>query len=172
MKTILLLGPSMESYYTTSGIVRIYIMSSLTSALTHWSLGTTNTALLGSSGILFSLIGMHCSASFQRTYTTNKSKNKDKDKGKEGAVGINQIPLLFVLTITIFLAEEIYLGVTASDGDNVSRLTHITGAVVGVIVAVYGKICDGDAREERRRRERSWWRRLFGGGGDGERKKK
>ena len=135
-KQILLLGPSMETHYGTAGMVKIYVLSSVTSAIVHWLFGGSSAALLGSSGVLFSLIGLHCCSTFIVT----------KNRG--------ELPVTFVIAICIFLGEEVFLGVTR--GDNVSRLTHVSGGIVGVAVGVLMKI------RESKEKNASFWTRWFG----------
>lgn len=134
LKNILLLGPTMEARHSTSSLLLIFLLSSFTSAIVHWVLSSPATALLGSSGLLFSLIGLHCSATLSAAPSS----------------GPRTLPLTFLLAIAVYFGEEVFLGV--SRGDNVSRLTHITGGLVGVFVGVGSKMAEARREEEKRRK--------------------
>lgn len=98
------------------------VLASVVCGILHWGLGRRDSLLMGSSGILFAFIGLHCCSAF---------RSIDSD-GKGYPI---RLPLTFLITVTIYVGEEVFRGFTSKD-DGVSRLTHVTGAAVGIAYAV------------------------------------
>jgi GlpG protein len=106
MAYILLLGPMLEEKYGWKDLLLVILVTALITGLIH-NLFSTNSMLLGASGVVFAFILLTSFTGF-----------------KEG-----EIPLTFILVAVIYLGEQIWDGVTVRD--NVSNLSHIIGGLVG-----------------------------------------
>mmetsp|Transcript_8770 Transcript_8770/g.18093 ORF Transcript_8770/g.18093 Transcript_8770/m.18093 type:complete len:211 (+) Transcript_8770:24-656(+) len=114
-KMILLLGAPVEGHFGSRIMAWLCFLTSVVCALFHWCM-TTNKALMGASGILYMLIGLH----------TVSGAGGVEIVGK----GV-KVPVTFVLVCVMFLAEEVWL--VGTRDDQVSHLTHVVGGVVGVV---------------------------------------
>ena len=114
MSLFLLLGPGIEERYGSRNFLEMILITALVSGLVFIAF-SSNSALLGASGLVFMMI-----------IVTSSSCWKD-----------GKIPLTMILVILIYLGEEIYTGVTATD--NISQLTHIVGGVCGVLFGLFYK---------------------------------
>ena len=111
MMIFLLVGPLLEEKYGSKRLIEIISLVSVITGLIHILL-SPNTGLLGASGVDFAFILL-------ASVTGSRSGN--------------EIPLTLLIVAIIYLSQQIYAGVTASD--NISQLTHIIGGAIG---AVYG----------------------------------
>jgi rhomboid protease GluP len=116
---ILLLGPILEASY---GSVRVLLMI-LATALVTGALQVfffPNSMLYGASGIVFMMILLASFTNFQK----------------------GEIPLTFILIMTIYLGREVYNAVakviSPGQGDNISRFAHIIGGLVGSFFGFLG----------------------------------
>ncbi|GMH55905.1 hypothetical protein TrLO_g15803 [Triparma laevis f. longispina] len=112
-KMILLLGPATEEKYGSVVLGVLMLVNTLACCCFHF-IFSQNTSVIGASGILFMLIGLNIC----NTYAGGKS-----------------IPLTFLLTCLMFLGEELWLASTRDD--RVSRMTHVSGGVVGVVAGIF-----------------------------------
>ncbi|WDV46541.1 rhomboid family intramembrane serine protease [Clostridiaceae bacterium M8S5] len=103
---ILLLGPVLEERYGSLDLAVIMGITAIITGLVHILL-SSNTILLGASGIVFMMIIM-------TSYTNIKS---------------NKIPLTFVLVFVLYIGREVIDGVIVND--QISHLAHITGGLAG-----------------------------------------
>ncbi len=99
-------------------MVMLLFVTCSTCSLTHWVLGGNDKALLGASGCLFALIGIHITSTFSTVF-------------ERGTVNL---PLPAVVTTVVFIAEEMYLGITTDD--KVSRLSHAVGMATGIVMGL------------------------------------
>ncbi len=115
MMLFLLIGPSVESTYGSEALLIMILITAAITGLVHMLL-FSNIALRGASGIVFMLITLSSMANFEQ----------------------GKLPLTFILVVVLYLGKEIYEAIF--NADDVSQLTHIIGAVLGVI---YVLIIDG-----------------------------
>jgi len=106
MTLILLIGPMLEEKYSSKVILLLMLLTSLTIGLAH--LLFFNNGILGASGIVFMMIIL---SSF-----TNMKKDS--------------VPITFIMVCILFLGKEVYNGIFVNN--NVSEISHILGAVVGM----------------------------------------
>lgn len=111
MMMFLLIGPILEEKYGSKRLIEIILIVAVVTGLIHILL-SPNTGLLGASGVVFAFILL-----VSVTGTRND----------------NEIPLTMLIVAVIYIGQELYNGVIASD--NISQLTHIVGGAIG---AVYG----------------------------------
>lgn len=109
---LLLLGPVLEEKYHDKLII-VILVTAIVTGLFH-NIVQPNTLLLGSSGVVFAFILM---ASIT---------------GKE-----NGIPITLILVTVLWLGQEIYAGISASD--NISQITHIIGGISGATLGLMFK---------------------------------
>jgi len=109
--TILLIGPMLEERYGSKALVKMVVITALCTGILHVIL--FDSALLGASGIVFFLILLASYANFER----------------------GRIPITLILVISIFLGREI-MGAFIFN-DNVARMTHVFGGVIGAIFGYY-----------------------------------
>lgn len=105
---ILLLGPLLEEKYGKTDMVMIIAVTALVTGLINF-IFFPHVQLLGASGVVFAFILLSSFTSFQ--------------SGK--------IPVTFILVTVIYIGQQIYNGVFASN--NISELTHIIGGIVGSV---------------------------------------
>ena len=105
--TILLIGPMIEEKYGSKNLLKLMIITTLITGILHVIL--FNSALLGASGIVFFLILLSSYANYE--------------KGK--------IPVTLLLVIIIFLGRELMNAFIYTD--NIARMTHIFGGVIGAV---------------------------------------
>lgn len=105
---ILLLGPLLEEKYGKTDMVMIIAVTALVTGLINF-IFFPHVQLLGASGVVFAFILLSSFTSFQ--------------SGK--------IPVTFILVAVIYIGQQIYNGVFASN--NISELTHIIGGIVGSV---------------------------------------
>ena len=110
MMMFLLLGPMLEEKYGSKRIIEIILIVAVVTGIVQVILFPT-TGLLGASGIVFA---------FMILASVTGSE-------KEG------IPVTMLIVMAIYIGQEIYNGVIASD--NISQITHIIGGILG---AIYG----------------------------------
>ncbi len=107
MLLILLLGPILEEKYGSKTIALLIFFTAIVTGL--FQITFSNNGLLGASGIVFMFIIL--------TSVVNIQKGK--------------IPLTLILIFIMYIGNEIILGITSVD--NVSRITHILGGILGAI---------------------------------------
>ncbi len=107
MLVILLVGPILEEKYGSKTIIWLIAFTACITGL--FQIIFFNTGLLGASGIAFMMIIL--------TSVVNIQKGK--------------IPLTLILVSVMYIGNEIFLGLTSVD--NVSRITHILGGILGAI---------------------------------------
>lgn len=108
MLLLLLVGPMLEEKYKSKLILQMILITAVVTGIIH-NIFFPTTGLLGASGIVFMMILLASMAS-----------------AKEG-----RIPLTLVVTLIIYLGQEIVDGVFTKD--NISQLTHIIGGICGVM---------------------------------------
>lgn len=108
---ILLIGPMIEERYGSINLLKMILITSFLTALINMLIG--NKRILGSSGISFMLILL--------------SSIVNIESGK--------IPLTLILIFIFYVASEIVDGLFKKD--NISHLSHIIGAITGVIFGFY-----------------------------------
>ncbi len=118
MMMFLLLGPILEEKYGSKRLLEIIVLTAAATGIIHVLL-FPNTGLLGASGIVFAFIVL-------ASITGTKQ---------------NEIPLTMIIVAVIYIGQEIYSGLIASD--NISQLTHIIGGAIG---ALYGMTMRPDRR--------------------------
>lgn len=114
MGMVLLLGPMVERQHGSRRFLVMLLMAALLTGLVHIVL-SPGQAALGASGIVFMLIFLSAAAEYK--------------KGK--------VPLTLALVALIFLGREVVDGLFTKD--NISQLSHITGAVCGVGLGMLAK---------------------------------
>ncbi|MGB1206334.1 MAG: rhomboid family intramembrane serine protease [Chitinophagales bacterium] len=103
---ILLLGPMLEEKF---GSFNLFLMMLITAVVTGLlNITFFNTGLLGASGIVFMFILLSSLTNFRSS----------------------QIPLTFLLVISLFLGKEIMMALA---NDNISQFAHIIGGICGGI---------------------------------------
>ncbi len=105
MLIILLIGPILEEKYGSKIIIILIVVTALITGL--FNMIFTSNMLLGASGVAFMFIILISIVNFE--------------KGK--------IPLTLILIFIMYIGNEVVLGITSVD--NVSRITHILGGVIG-----------------------------------------
>jgi len=108
---ILLIGPMIEEKYGTMNLLIMMLITAVITAVINLLL--TNKRILGASGIVFMLIVLSSFVNIQ--------------SGK--------IPLTLILIFIFYIINEIIDGLFKKD--NVSHLTHLLGAVFGLIFGFY-----------------------------------
>ena len=108
---ILLIGPMIEERYGSIQLLKMILITSFITALINIIIG--NKRILGSSGISFMLILL--------------SSIVNIESGK--------IPITLILIFIFYVVTEITDGLFKKD--NISHLSHIIGAVTGVIFGFY-----------------------------------
>ncbi len=108
---ILLIGPMLEEKYGSMNILFMMMFTAFITGILHILI--SDTALLGASGIVFMFILLSSFTNFQK----------------------GTIPFTFILVVVIFLGQEILNGIFLED--NVSRLVHITGGILGTIIGFF-----------------------------------
>lgn len=106
---ILLLGPMLEEKYGSKEIFEIIVITAAITGITNY-IFFADVALCGASGVVFAFIVLASFCEF-----------------REG-----EIPLTFILVITVFLGQQIYEGIALQD--NISHVSHILGGIVGAFV--------------------------------------
>ena len=106
---ILLLGPMLEEKHGSKVMFGVIIFTAIATGIIHCLLWE-NIILCGASGIVFAYIVLSSFTAF-----------------KEG-----EIPLTFILVVTLFIGTEVYTGIIMQD--NISNISHIIGGVTGAIV--------------------------------------
>ncbi len=108
---ILLIGPILEEKYGSLRLLLVMLMTTLVTGLLNVML--FDTALLGASGVVFTLIILGSFANVRK-----------------GA-----IPLTFILMMCIFVGRALYDSFYATG--NVSHLTHVIGGICGAVVGFW-----------------------------------
>ncbi|GAB6087055.1 rhomboid family intramembrane serine protease [Alkaliphilus crotonatoxidans] len=103
---ILIIGPMLEEKYGSKKLLFMMLITAVVTGLINILLFPT--ALLGASGVVFMFIVL--------SSYTNQLKGR--------------IPLTLVIVILFFIGREIYSAILIND--NISRLTHIVGGVLGM----------------------------------------
>ena len=109
--TILLIGPMIEEKYGSKSLLKLMVITTLLTGILHIIL--FEAALLGASGIVFFLILLSSYANYEK----------------------GRIPVTLLLVIGIFLGRELMSAFTYSD--NIARMTHIFGGVIGAVSGFY-----------------------------------
>ncbi len=111
MMLFLLLGPAVERTYGSAALLLMIAVTAAVTGLVHMLL-SAHTSLSGASGIVFMLITLTSLSNYE-----------------EG-----QIPLTFLFVVVLYLGEELYEAF--SGPREVSELTHLIGAVLGIVFAL------------------------------------
>ena len=106
---ILLLGPMLEEKHGGTILVKIIILTAVSTGIVNY-ICFPSIALCGASGIVFAFILLTSFTSF-----------------REG-----EVPITVILVAFIFIGQQIYEG--ACSEDNVSNMSHIVGGIVGATV--------------------------------------
>ena len=106
---ILLVGPMLEEKYGSKVLIKMMAFTAIVTGVVHVLL-SSDTALLGASGIAFMLILLSSFANAQK----------------------GRIPITLILVTVIYLGGEIIAGLTAPD-DNISQMGHIIGGICGTV---------------------------------------
>lgn len=106
---ILLVGPMLEEKYGTKMLVKMMVFTAFVTAIVH-IIFSSDTALLGASGIAFMLILLSSFANYQK----------------------GRIPITLILVAIIYLSGEIIAGF-ANPNDNISQMGHIVGGLCGTV---------------------------------------
>ncbi|MBI2064746.1 MAG: rhomboid family intramembrane serine protease [Candidatus Yanofskybacteria bacterium] len=101
---ILLIGPLVEEKYSSFSLLLMIVITALATGILNIILFSTS--LMGASGIVFMLIILSSLTNFRR----------------------REIPLTFLLVITIFLGNEV---ISSFNSDNISQFAHILGGICG-----------------------------------------
>ena len=109
--TILLIGPMMEEKYGSKNLFKLMVITALFTGILHVIF--FDVALLGASGIVFFLILLASYANYEK----------------------GRIPITLVLVIIIFLGRELMNAFVYTD--NIARMTHIFGGVIGAVSGYY-----------------------------------
>lgn len=104
---ILLVGPVTEEKYGSRNILMLILLTAFVTGFTH-IIFSSNSSLLGASGIAFMLIILCSAANFVK----------------------GTVPLTLILVATLYIGQEVVYGIILND--NISRLAHITGALCGL----------------------------------------
>ncbi|NLB37678.1 MAG: rhomboid family intramembrane serine protease [Clostridiales bacterium] len=113
MGLFLVLGPLMEKRYGAGRYLAYIAITALVTGLVH-ILISSNTAMLGASGVVFMLILL----------SAVSGRSSDK------------VPVTLVLVALIYLGREIVGGLFTHD--SVSQLAHIAGGVCGIVLGLLG----------------------------------
>lgn len=113
MVHLLLVGPSAEHVYGSTTMLLVIALVAVTSAAAHILVGSPHTHQLGASGVVFAVILLNSLM----------------------AAVSGTIPLSFILTAALWVSDEVYKFFFGRDG--VSHHAHLTGAIVGTVVAYY-----------------------------------
>ncbi len=106
MTLLLLIGPMLEEKFSSKVIIVLMLITALVTGAAHTLL--FENGILGASGIVFMLIVL-------TSFTNTKS---------------GKVPLTFILICALYLSKEVYNGLAVNN--NVSELSHILGACVGI----------------------------------------
>ncbi len=112
MMIFLLLGPSVEANYGSNSLVFMIAATALVTGLVHF-IFFPRSSLRGASGIVYMLIMLSSMVNFAE----------------------ERIPLTFLLVVILYLGKELYGAIFRAD--NVSQLTHIIGAAMGIVFVLY-----------------------------------
>jgi GlpG protein len=112
MTYLLLLGPMLEEKYGSRTMAGIIALTALVTGLVNY-IFFPGVGLCGASGVVFAFIILASFTGF-----------------REG-----EIPLTFLLVMTIFIGQQVYEGIAVQD--NISNMAHIVGGLVGAVVG-YG----------------------------------
>ncbi len=112
MMLFLLLGPAVETAYGSEALLIMILITAGVTGLIHM-IFFPRVGLCGASGLDFMLITLSSMVSYEQ----------------------GKIPLSFILVVVLYLGREIYDAV--SNKDNISQLTHIIGAALGVVYVLY-----------------------------------
>jgi len=117
---ILLIGPILEERH---GSMKLLMMMAVTALVTGMiNVAFANQFLMGASGIVFMMILLASTANIRS----------------------GEIPLTFIAIAVIYLGGEIYRAVTSDD--NVSRMAHLIGGMVGAVFGFLGARRKGDEK--------------------------
>lgn len=111
---ILLLGPPLESKYGSMKFLKFVIMSIIFVGIINYFFNP-NPFIIGSSGLVFTFISM---------ISMNHAK-------------INEIPITGIYLLFLAVGKEIVDGLFLED--NISQITHILGAVIGLLIVIWDK---------------------------------
>ena len=109
MMYILILGPMLEEKYGKGGIIKVILITALTTGIVNMVFFPYQ-ILLGASGVVFAFILLSSIAT--------------RDK--------NSIPVTFILVALLYIGQQVYEGIFLND--NVSQITHIIGGAVGSVL--------------------------------------
>lgn len=109
MSLLLIIGPVVEKRYGSIEMLVAVLFTALTEGAVH-CLVSSDTALLGASGIVFMCIFLAAAQN----------------------IGDGKLSLTFVFVALIYFGEAVYTGIAAND--SVSQLCHIVGGLCGIFV--------------------------------------
>ena len=109
---ILLLGPMIEEKYGSKNLMKMILITAVIGGVAN-NILFPNIALSGASGVVFMMIVLASATSFEK----------------------GQIPLTLILVLVIYLGQEVYDALYASD--NISQLAHIAGGICGAVFVLY-----------------------------------
>ncbi len=107
---LLVIGPMVEEKYGSKKVLVSIAATALVTGIVH--IITSNTAMLGASGIVFMLILMASITNFKGGY----------------------IPLTLIAVAAIYLGSEFVNGVSLND--NITQLGHILGGCMGIVFGI------------------------------------
>jgi len=110
----LVLGPILEEKYGSPFLIRVILVTAIVTEVVHY-IFFPGSALMGASGVVFAFILLASTAGIRE----------------------REIPLTFILVVILYIGEQIYNGLFASD--NISQITHIIGGFVGAAFGYYGR---------------------------------
>ncbi len=111
MMLLLIVGPNLEEKYGSKNLGTMIGITAVVTGIIQMMFFPT--ILLGASGVVFMMIIL---ASF-------------------GKISNGKIPMTLVMVVLIYLGNEIYLALFASD--NISQVTHIVGGLLGMVFGFY-----------------------------------
>lgn len=108
---MLVVGPMVEEKYGSKNVFLSIIVTAFVTGIVH--LITSETAMLGASGIVFMLILMASITNFRGGF----------------------IPLTLVVVAVIYLGSEFVNGITVND--NITQLGHVVGGCMGIVCGIF-----------------------------------
>lgn len=107
---LLVIGPLVEEKYGSKNVLISIVATAFVTGAVH--IITSDSAMLGASGIVFMLILMASITNLRGGY----------------------IPLTLIAVAAIYLGREIFCGITVTD--NITQLGHIVGGCMGIVCGI------------------------------------